>query len=168
MKEKKENNKIRIKIRKLRGSHEANQCARLMVSSEPWITLCRTYNEAMKILRDPSREVYLAVIKDEIVGFVIFLMRGALTGYIQTVCVKPEWRNREIGSRLLKFAEDKILKKTPNVFMCVSSFNKDAQRLYKRLGYEIIGEMKDYIVPGHSEILLRKSIAPLIEFKRRS
>jgi ribosomal protein S18 acetylase RimI-like enzyme len=139
-----------------------------MVSSEPWITLCRTYNEAMKILRDPSREVYVAVIKDEIAGFVIFLMRGALTGYIQTVCVKPEWRNREIGSRLLKFAEDKILKRTPNVFMCVSSFNKDAQRLYRRLGYEIIGEMKDYIVPGHSEILLRKSIAPLTEFKRRS
>ena len=168
MKEKKENNKIRIKIRKLRGFHEANQCARLMVSSEPWITLCRTHDESMKILRDPSREVYVATIKDEIVGFVIFLMRGALTGYIQTVCVKPEWRNREIGSRLLKFAEDKILKKTPNVFMCVSSFNKKAQRLYKRLGYEIIGEMKDYIVPGHSEILLRKSIAPLTEFKMKS
>ena len=29
----------------------------------------------------------------------------------------------------------------------------------------MIGELKDYIVPGHSEILLRKSTGPLTEFK---
>jgi hypothetical protein len=33
-------------------------------------------------------------------------------------------------------------------------------------GYEVIGELKDYIVPGHSEILLRKTIAPLTEFNK--
>ena len=49
--------------------------------------------------------------------------------------------------------------------MCVSSFNQDAQRLYLRLGYELVGELKNYIVAGYSESLLRKTIAPLIEFK---
>jgi hypothetical protein len=31
----------------------------------------------------------------------------------------------------------------------------------------VVGELKDYIVPGHSEILLRKTIAPLAQFKKR-
>jgi ribosomal protein S18 acetylase RimI-like enzyme len=50
---------------------------------------------------------------------------------------------------------------TANVFMCVSSFNIEAKRLYIRLGYEVVGELRDYIVAGHSEILLRKTIGPL-------
>ena len=155
-----------MRIRKLRHPDEAKQCARFMADSEPWITLRRTYKDCLRILKDPSKEIYLATVKGEIVGFVIFLMRGPLVGYIQTVAVKPEQRNKGIGSKLLEFAEEKIFARTPNVFMCVSSFNQKAQRLYQRLGYEVIGELKDYIVPGHSEILLRKTTGPIREFKK--
>jgi ribosomal protein S18 acetylase RimI-like enzyme len=52
--------------------------------------------------------------------------------------------------------------------MCVSSFNRDARRLYERLGYQVIGELTDYIVQGHSEILLRKSLGPLAGFRAGS
>ena len=157
-----------VEIRRLQSAGEAEKCAHLMANSEPWITLRRTYHGAMKMLSDPTREVYLATVKDEIVGFIVLIMSGALVGYIQTVGVLPEWRNKGIGTRLLKFAENTIFAKAPNVFMCVSSFNKKAQKLYQRIGYEVIGELKDYIVPGHSEILLRKSIAPITEFKKTS
>jgi ribosomal protein S18 acetylase RimI-like enzyme len=119
----------------------------------------------MNILNGPLKEVYLAVTRERIVGFVIIQMSGAFTGYIPTVGVMPKWRNKGVGSRLIEFAEDRIFRESPNVFMCVSSFNKKAQKLYNKLGYEIIGELKDYIVSGHSEILLRKTIAPLTEFK---
>ena len=91
-------------------------------------------------------------------------MKGAFIGYIQTVCISRERRGKGIGSKLVSFAEQRILSETPNVFMCVSSFNKNAKRLYQGLGYEIIGEIKDYIVSGHSEILMRKTISPLNEF----
>lgn len=157
-----------MRIRRLLHAQEAEECAKLMANSEPWITLRRTYEDCLRMLKDPSREVYLGFAKDEIVGFIIFLMRGPLVGYIQTVAVKPEWRNKGIGSKLLEFAEEKIFTRTPNVFMCVSSFNKKAQKLYKRLGYEVISELKDYIVSGHSEILLRKTIGPITEFKDRT
>lgn len=159
---------VSVEIKRLQSAGEAEKCARLMADSEPWITLRRTYEGSLRMLGDPSREVYLAFVKDEIVGFIVLIMSGALVGYIQTVAVMPEWRNKGIGSRLLKFAEDKIFAKAPNAFLCVSSFNKKAQELYQRLGYEVIGELKDYIVPGHSEILLRKSVAPLTEFRRTS
>jgi len=160
--------KPRVEIRRLQNEDEAQKCARLMANSEPWITLRRTYDSSVKMLSDPSKEVYLATVKNEIVGFIVLIMSGAFVGYIQTVAVMPAWRNKGIGSKLLKFAEDRILNETPNVFILVSSFNQKAQELYQRLGYEVIGELKDYIVPGHSEILLRKSICPLTEFKRKS
>jgi ribosomal-protein-alanine N-acetyltransferase len=158
---------VSVEIRRLQGAEEAHECARLMADSEPWVTLRRTYDDSMRILNDPSREVYLAVVEEEMVGFTILQMRGAFVGYIQTVGVMPGWRNRGIGSRLIKFAEERIFSETPNVFLCVSSFNEGAQRLYKRLGYEVVGELKDYIVSGHSEMLLRKTIAPLAEYRRR-
>ena len=49
--------------------------------------------------------------------------------------------------------------------MNVEKIDKEgAQRLYERLGYDVVGEFKDYIISGHSEILLRKTIAPLSEY----
>lgn len=154
-----------IQIRKLEGTDEADLCARLMAGSEPWITLGRSYEDSLKILVDKSKDIYVALVDQVIVGFIIINMNGSFVGYIQTVCVKPEMRNKGIGSILLNWAEQRIFSETPNVFMCVSSFNKEALKLYEKLGYEVIGELRDYIVAGHSEILLRKTIAPMTEFK---
>jgi ribosomal-protein-alanine N-acetyltransferase len=164
---KKKAENVSVHIKKLQDADEAHQCAKLMASSEPWITLGRTYDNSLKMLSHPSREVYVAIVAGEVVGFIVLIMSGAFVGFIQTVAVKPEWRNKGIGSQLLKFAEDLIFSQAPNVFMCVSSFNRKAQKLYKRLGYETIGKLKDYIVPGHSEILLRKAIAPITKFRER-
>ena len=110
--------------------------------------------------------MYIAREADEIAGFVIICMTGAFVGYIQTICIHPGRRGQGLGSRLVAFAEARILRESPNVFMCVSSFNHDAQRLYQKLGYQVIGELTDYIVQGHSEILLRKTAGPLATFVR--
>jgi ribosomal protein S18 acetylase RimI-like enzyme len=67
---------------------------------------------------------------------------------------------------MVDFAERRILSEVPNVFMCVSSFNDAARRLYQRLGYQVVGELTDYIVAGYSEILLRKTTGPLTAFSR--
>lgn len=153
-----------VAIRKLQKVDEAHACAQLMAHSDPWITLRRTREDSMTMLADPEREVYVAVAGNEVVGFTILQMKGAFIGYIQTVGVMPGWRNRGIGSKLIAFAEERIFRETPNTFVCASSFNPGAQRLYRRLGYEVVGELTDYIVPGHSEILMRKTISPLKEF----
>ena len=157
-----------VEIRKLQNESEAEVCAGMMSSLEPWVTLKRNYNTSLKIITDPAREVYLALAGEEIAGFTILVMHGALVGYIQSICVAPEWRNKGIGSQLMAFAESRIFREAPNAFIMVSSFNPGAKRLYQRLGFETIGELKDYIIPGQSEYLLRKSIAPLTEFKPTS
>src|SRR5207249_401801 len=44
-------------IEPLRTDAEAAQCARMMATSEPWMTLGRGYDESLAILRDATREV---------------------------------------------------------------------------------------------------------------
>jgi ribosomal-protein-alanine N-acetyltransferase len=159
-------NPIAIEIKKLERPHEVAVCARMMTDSEPWITLNRDYDASVATLADSSKEVYLATVNNEIVGFMILNMHGAFVGYVQTICVAAPWRGKGIGRKLLAFAEKRIFADTPNVFMCVSSFNERARKLYERLGYKVVGELKDYVISGHSEILLRKTISPLSEFKK--
>ena len=132
-----------------------------MAASEPWVTLGRSYEASLRIVEDPTREVYVAGDAAGLAGFVILCMSGAFVGYVQTILVAPDRRGRGIGSKLVEFAERRIFPVYPNVFMCVSSFNHGARRLYERLGYQVVGELTDYIVRGHSEILLRKTVGPL-------
>ena len=148
-------------IGRLETDGDARACARLMASSEPWLTLGRTYETSLAIVQDKTREVYVLRDGAAIAGFLIICMVGAFVGYIQTICIHPDHRGQGLGSRLVEFAEQRILSEVPNVFMCVSSFNRDARRLYERLGYTVVGELTDYIVQGHSEILLRKTRGPL-------
>jgi ribosomal protein S18 acetylase RimI-like enzyme len=157
---------VEFKLLDKQDSDRVRACAGLMAASEPWITLRRGDSDIMSIIGDETSEAYVAMSHGEIIGFAIIKMRGAFVGYIQSIVISSKYRGRRIGTRFMGFLEHRILSERPNVFICVSSFNDDAKRLYERLGYETIGRLKDYIVKGHDEILMRKSIAPLSEFKR--
>ena len=158
-------------IRRLATDAEARECAEIMSSSDPWRRLGRTFEESYDIVRDPGREVYVALDEQSrdtsarVAGFTILIMHGAFVGYVQSVAVREQWRGRGLGTELIAFAERRILREQPNVFICVSSFNPDARRLYERLGYKVVGELADYIIEGHSEILLRKTTGPLASHK---
>jgi ribosomal protein S18 acetylase RimI-like enzyme len=155
-----------VVIRRLDGDAEARACATLMSTSEPWIRFGRDFEKSYALVRDPSREVYVAVSgvsvdTGAVLGFVVLVMQGAFVGYIQSLAVDDRWRGQGIGSALMEFAEQRVLREQPNVFICASSFNPGAQRLYERLGYRRVGELTDFMVAGHSEILYRKTTGPL-------
>jgi len=150
-----------LTIRLLASDAEAKACAALLASSEPWVTLRRDYETLLPFVRDPNRERYVAYQDGRLAGLVFLNLQGAFVGYLQTICVAPAFRNAGIGSALIAFAEERIFRDHPNVFLCVSSFNQAARRLYERLGYTLVGELTDYILPGQSELLLRKSHGPI-------
>jgi [ribosomal protein S18]-alanine N-acetyltransferase len=87
-----------LSISRLQSDDEAQTCALLMATSEPWITLGRSFETSLRIIQDPSREVYLVRDKGEIVGFVILCLTGAFVGYIQTICIHPNRRGQGLGS----------------------------------------------------------------------
>jgi len=139
-------------------------CATQMSLSEPWITLKRSFEQSLRCIEDPLAEVYLAKGENEMVGFAIIKLRGAFTGYIQSILIFKEYQRMGYGRKFISLLEEYIFSSCPNVFICASSFNPGALKLYQELGYKIVGELTDYIVAGQSEILLRKSIAPIADF----
>jgi [ribosomal protein S18]-alanine N-acetyltransferase len=157
-----------VVIRPIFGVQEIDICARMMAESEPWITLQRDYSASLRNLSSAEKEIYVAVQGEEVIGFIVLNLHGGFVGYIQSICVAPRWRNHGIGRKLVAFAEQRVFKNYPNLFICVSSFNPGALRLYRTLGYEVVGELMNYIVDGQSEILLRKTIGSLTAFRKKT
>jgi ribosomal protein S18 acetylase RimI-like enzyme len=152
-------------IRALQSEAEARACAAMMAGTDPWLTLGRDFDGALAFLTDGTKELYVAVDGHQLLGVLVLNMRGAFVGYIQTICVAAEARGGGVGSRLMGFAEERIYLESPNVFLCVSSFNVRARALYERLGYQIVGVLPDYIKRGYDEILMRKPLCPAFEFR---
>lgn len=151
-------------IRPLRDAAEARFCAHFMAVSEPWITLGLTEEQAFQRLTDPAREVHAAMLENQTVGALILHLSGPLNGYIQTIAVHPDWRQRGLGTQMMDFAEERIFRQSPNVFLCVSSFNLRAQKFYEARGYRRTGELPDFLAKGCTEILMRKTQGPLLGF----
>ena len=151
-----------LDIRPAQGAAEIEACARMTADSEPWVTLGYDRAAALRSLSAPERELHVAAAEGGVAGYVLLNLAGPFAGYIQSICVAPGLRRRGVGRRLVQHAEARVFADHPNLFICVSDFNAGARRFYERLGYEAVGELKDYLVRGRSEILLRKSIAPLL------
>ena len=150
-----------IILKTLRRAADREWAARLMASSEPWLTLGRGYADGMRLLRNPAKKCFVIISRGERAGFLVLDLNGPLGGYIQTIGVAPEKRGAGVGTAALRWAEEYIFSSHRNILMCVSSFNRRAARLYRRLGYERVGRLRDYVVAGQDEILLRKTLGPL-------
>lgn len=155
---------VSIEIIHLTSDQQKQACALLMSNTEPWITLGRSFEDSLALFSDPAKECFGSFEDAQLTGFLVIDLNGPFRGYIQSVCAIPSKRGSGLGSRLIGFAEERIFRVSPNAFICVSDFNLRAKKLYQRLGYEMIGELKEFIIPGHSEILMRKTIGPLMTF----
>ncbi|GHN00687.1 hypothetical protein WSM22_21760 [Cytophagales bacterium WSM2-2] len=156
-----------FKIEETLEKHVLTECAEMMSRSEPWITLQRDLNGCIDAMNGDYKEVYVARRHRELLGFIVLQMQGAFKGYIQSICVSPDTRGSGIGTALIQFAEKRIFTVSPNVFMLVSAFNSKAADLYSRLGYEKIGDLKNFAIDGHNEFLLRKTIGSLKSFQKK-
>jgi ribosomal protein S18 acetylase RimI-like enzyme len=145
---------------------QLRECAEMMAATDPWVTLRRPVEQCLSAISHEDAKALLATEDDKVVGFLIYNMRlGIFRGYIQTLCVAEGERGKGLGSKLMAEAEETIFRESPNVFICVSSFNSRAKSLYERLGYRLVGELEDLVVQGHSEFLLRKTTGPFADFR---
>jgi [ribosomal protein S18]-alanine N-acetyltransferase len=141
------------------------QCARLMAGTDPWLKLGIGYEQCLFAFEGPCREIYKVEVDNELAGFVILQICGSFKGYIQTICIDQFYRGRGLGTHILQFCEERILKISPNIFICVSSFNTGALRLYQSFGFKLVGELENFVKEGYSELLLRKTFGPTSGYK---
>jgi len=129
-----------------------------MASTEPWLTLRPNPEACEAVFRRSGCEWFLAQQGEKGVGFILLQSSGlAGSPYVGAIAVTSDARGHGVGSLLLAFAEQHY-STAQNIFLCVSEFNSRAIALYKRIGYEQVGLLKDYIVDGHDELIMRKRL----------
>lgn len=139
-------------------------CADMMSKTDPWITYDMDIDRCLKAFEGDCKEVYILENENEIIGFTILQVCGSFKGYIQALCVSEAYRGKGMGTKLLHFCEERILKISPNIFICVSSFNKGAMKLYYEFGFKLVGELNDFVREGFTELLLRKTFGPIVGY----
>ena len=155
-----------LDIRQSTDSALFDRFSGLMAASEPWTTLgmdaatCRAGFDGL------CKEVFVAFCDGEPAGLSIMQVCGSFDGYVQILFVSQRFRGRGLGKKLLKFCEERIFRRSPNVFICVSSFNTPARQFYENAGYAVVGVLNGFVRQGFDEVLLRKSIGARMGYER--
>lgn len=138
---------------------EREWAARTMAGSDPWIRLGRGLETCRAVCTRPGYEMWVARSAGEPLGFALVHAHGvAGSPYLASIAVAEAARGRGVGARLVAFVEERFRPEARHFFLCVSSFNADARRLYERLGYEAVGLLKDYVIDGADEVLMHKRL----------
>jgi ribosomal protein S18 acetylase RimI-like enzyme len=138
---------------------ERTWAATLLATSEPWITLRVPLEKCISTCHNPEYLLFVAHDEGKPCGMVLLDPLGmASSPYLKSIAVTEEYRNQHIGSALLAFAENYFRNNARHFFLCVSSFNNKARKFYEHNGYQAVGELKDYIIQGESEIIMHKRI----------
>ena len=142
------------------GTLDLDTCRRLILRNEPWITLQYDDADVQGIVRSvASANLLVAQVERRTVGFALSAPGVLLGEYLKILVVDPAFQSQGIGRRLMEQLERRAFQCWPNVYLCVSDFNTGARQFYRRLGYEEVGVLRDLLLPGKGEVLMRKSIA---------
>jgi hypothetical protein len=79
-------------------------CALMMSETEPWITLGMNYDKCLIAFEGACKEIYTARIGKDIAGFVILQVCGSFSGYIQTICIREDYREWDLEQSSWSFA----------------------------------------------------------------
>lgn len=140
-------------------------CAQMMSKTAPWKVYLMSYQQCLQAFEGQCKEIYLLESEKVIAGFVILQVCGSFKGYIQTLCVDEPYRSFGYGRKLLEFSEERIRLISPNLFICVSSFNQRAIKIYEEFGFKLVGELPDFVKTGITELLLRKTYGPMLGYE---
>ena len=146
-------------------AEDRDAVVQLLADSEPWKTLGYTSTDWNRIFcpLPQGRESLVALVDGKVAGVALIREKFLLGDYLELLGVASETRKIGIGAALLAQVERSVFARTKNLFACVSDFNATARAFYQKNGYQEIGPMPNFLIPGSSEILLRKTNGPARE-----
>jgi len=135
---------------------------RLLAESDPWKTLGYDQKDWSRIFSPlpQERESFVAEAGGRVAGIAIVRQKFLLGDYLELLGVAEWARHQGTGRQLLAHIESLVFRRTKNLFACVSDFNTGARDFYRKQGYQEIGPMPNFLIPGSAEILLRKTAGP--------
>lgn len=143
-------------------SAHIDACESIIRVSDPWKRLGERvdFQTALTASGKAALRAFVCTIAGETAGFILFTPEPVFArgGYLRAIGVAPGHRGQGIGGKLLSFAEKMTSQHALHMFLCASSFNKEAQAFYKKYGYQKVGKLKDFILPGASEYIYWKRL----------
>jgi ribosomal protein S18 acetylase RimI-like enzyme len=130
-----------------------------LASMDPWRTLGVNASALTSLLLEPDEHLRrdAMYMHGELAGVVAVRSPWLYGPYVALLAVLPDWQGRGIGSAVLRRIEEET--KPKNVWVCVSSFNQEAQRFYTRNGFAHVGPLLGLLRPEFNELLMRKRLA---------
>ncbi len=128
-----------------------------MVGSEPFASYGFSKKSCQKVIKNNFHHgLLVAKLNNLVVGFAIF-ERSFLNGfYLKLIAIDPSHRGLGIGNKLMDALEKETFKQKNALYLCVTDFNRKAQRFYKSRGYKKVGKLPDHFKKGIAELLFRK------------
>lgn len=141
---------------------DRNDVIMLLADSDPWKTLGYNQDDWGRIFcpTPQGRETFVADIDGRVAGIAVVRQKFLLGDYLELLGIATWARGQGAGKQLLAYIESMVFGRTKNLFACVSDFNQNARDFYKKQGYQEIGPMPNFLIPGSAEILLRKTAGP--------
>lgn len=142
---------------------DRHACAALMAATPLWQRYGVTVEAAARTLEAAALQggqVLVARDGDTLAGFVLVYPRGgfARSGYVRLIGVAAACQGQGVGEALMAAAEGLVAHDAPDMFLLVSDFNLDAQRFYRRLGYQQVGALPAYVLPDVAELIYWKRL----------
>ncbi len=152
-----------MKIKKIKKVTEA-EVLRLIIATSPWTEFGFTKKHAKNFAINFSNRVNLGAFDGKkLVGVASYTYNFLGGAYLNILTVDRDYRGQQVGEKLVMAMEHEVfkVKKCKNLYLCVSSFNRRAQKFYRDIGYVKIGVIKKMIVKRHDEFLFRKTLGPI-------
>jgi ribosomal-protein-alanine N-acetyltransferase len=140
---------------------DVSACEEIVSRSSPWNRLGEGIDFTLFLSgKKSSLRASVCIIDGSVAGFIVFTSDPVFArgGYLRAIGVAPQMRKRGVGRALMNYAEKTTGRCSRNFYLCVSSFNRSAQRFYKKLGYSLVGRLPGLITPGASEFIFWKKL----------
>lgn len=97
---------------------------------------------------------------DRACGFAWGMIGGGFgrSVYLRLIGVRDDLAGQGIGALLLDNVEQVAAALSDSLLLLVSDFNHDAQRFYRRQGYEQVGSIPGYVLPDVNELIFWKRL----------
>lgn len=102
--------------------------------------------------------LFVALMRTRIVGLIWFDAQGAFGrgAYLRLLVVDTMVHGQGVGAALLATFEAQCASCRGGLFLLTSAFNDKAQRFYEQHGYNQIGQLPGFVMPGVTELLFWK------------
>jgi [ribosomal protein S18]-alanine N-acetyltransferase len=152
-------------IVRLMTANDRADVVELLVGTDPWKRLgyqakdWDCYFTPLPLGRDS----FVVEQDGRVAGIAVVRQKFLLGDYLELLGVADWARGKGRGGQLLTYVEALVFSRAKNLFACVSDFNNQGRKFYKKQGYQEIGPMPNFLIPGSAEILLRKTSGPARE-----